>query len=112
MPIEPRPRESDAFVAFNPGVEICAELLVVAEDEGANLLGYTPPAWMSACTPDRFWLLAHATGATTMRDLVQMARAYGIGRVYIIDDHLPNPWDGLPTYRNEEVAAIAGEAKR
>ncbi len=89
-----------------------AELLVVAEDEGANLLGYTPPAWMSAYTPDRFWLLAHDTGSTTMRDLVQMARTYGIGRVYITDDHLPNPWDGLPTYWNEEVAAIADETRR
>jgi hypothetical protein len=102
--------DGDAFVAFNPGVESCeahleaADLLVVAEDEGADLLGYTAPAWAAAYDPDRFWLLAHSADDATMSALLDVAREQGVGNVYVTDDALPNPWDGLPTYWDEEVA--------
>ena len=48
-----------------------ADLLVVAEDEGADLAGWTAPAWAASYSPDRFWLLAHTADAAQMTALLR-----------------------------------------
>ena len=104
--------DGDAFVAYNPGVASCegflgaADLLVVAEDEGADLAGWTAPAWTASYSPDRFWLLAHTADAAQMTALLATARAQNVGWIYVTDDVLANPWDALPSYWEAERAGV------
>jgi len=106
--------DGDAFVAYNPGVASCegflgaADLLVLAEDEGADLAEWTAPAWAASYSPDRFWLLAHTSDEAQMLTLTTTARAQNVGWIYVTDDVLDNPWDALPSYWSVERATIEG----
>ena len=80
-----------------------ADVLVVAEDEGSDLLSWTGPDWILDHDPSQFWLLGHGADQATMQALFDIARTEGVGNIYVTDDVLPNPWDGLPTYWDDEV---------
>ena len=107
--------DGDAFIAYNPGVITCADyldaadVLVVAEDQLGYLHNFEAAEWMAAYDPGRFWLLAHDTGASVLGDTLQWVRDNGIGWVYLTNDRMPNPWDALPSYWDEEVAAVSAD---
>jgi hypothetical protein len=43
-----------------------------------------------------------------MAAAVSLARERHVANVYVTDDSLPNPWDTLPPYMDQEVALLAG----
>lgn len=105
----------DAFVVLNPGLVSCegyldrADVLVVAEDAGSVLVDWEPAAWMSAYGPERFAILAHDVRSESYEAALQLALDGGAGWVYVTDDTLPNPWDEVPAFWDDQVAATAGE---
>lgn len=107
--------DGDAFIAYNPGVITCADyldaadVLVVAEDQLGNLHNFEAADWMADVDPGRFWLLAHDTSASVLGDALQWVRDNGIGWVYLTNDRMPNPWDALPSYWDEEVGAVSAD---
>lgn len=51
---------------------------------------------------------AHAgvADARAVQNLIVLAASRNVDYVYITDDELPNPWDTLPAYWNDEIAAV------
>ena len=101
-----------ALVALNPGVPPdeeyvgLADLLVQFEGPWSTYASWTPPAWQSRYPRDRFWHVVYGTPACSLRSaLCRAARSAGV--VYVTDRVMTNPWDGLPSYWEEEVEVVA-----
>ena len=101
------------LVVTNPGTA-CAEAYLArpATDvaclfEGAVGFGeWAPPAWAGKHGAGRVATLAYKVGdAGLMRKYVAGAARKGVGLVYVTDAAGANPWDRLPAYWDEEVAA-------
>lgn len=101
-------------VVLNPGTGAivdyltrpCGETQVVFENTWA-LVTTPPPPWVATLPPDRSASLVYAVpDAATMRSTVALIAQRGEGLVYVTDDSLPNPWDTLPPYWDEEVAVV------
>jgi hypothetical protein len=88
-----------------------ADALVTFEDTAANYATYTPAPWTSGYSADHFGNIVHTepTAAGMLTDL-QLAMQRNAGLVYVTDRTLPNPYDQLPSYWDQEVAAIKSSA--
>jgi hypothetical protein len=91
-------------VALNPGAttQECymSEADVVVNFEGSydSYLRWAPAGWERLYPATRFWHLVHDTRTeAAMHDAVRLSEARGAGWIYVTPDHLPNPWDALPT---------------
>ncbi len=100
-------------VTGNPGTLCAPEYVTVAGldriltfEDGAGYLGWEPDPWMLAQPPGRFASLLHSSGSVAMRAALAHAADRNVGAIYVTDDVLPNPWDALPSYWEEEVAVI------
>jgi hypothetical protein len=87
-----------------------AEKLVIFEGSIANYADFKPlvtAPWVANYPSERFAniVYAAASNADRSRALDKAARSHA-GSVYITHGSLPNPYDGLPHYWVEEVAAI------
>ena len=100
-------------VVGNPGtnteeayrIRNTADVLMIFE--GSNYTNFAPAAWTQKYLPYQFaHLLYGITSANAMQTNLNLAVTRRAGYIYITDDVLPNPWDRLPTYWAEEVAAI------
>jgi hypothetical protein len=107
------------LVVSNPGT-VCAEAYLArpAADmaclfEGSKgLADFTPPPWAAKYPARRFAALAYKVeNAAQMRQLFRTARAKGIGQLYVTDAAGANPWERLPSYWGDEVAAAAASAR-
>ena len=96
-----------AFVALNPGTDTCvsyldfADLLLTFESDAPDYAGHTsamPP------DPDHTWHLVYGTG--DWAGVLDHAAELDAGYVYVTDDVLPNPWDTLPTWLEDEAAYV------
>jgi len=88
-----------------------ATLLVIFEDEATHWESYTPDSWVAGYPASRFSMLAHnAATAADMRAAIDLAVQRNIGFVYVTDDVLPNPWDTLPTYWQDELDYLEAQA--
>ena len=84
-----------------------ADTLVTFERGTGSYLGAATEPWMTTADPSRqAHLHYNVADASQMRTLVSEAVARRAGYLYITDDGAPNPWDRLPTYWNEELAAV------
>jgi serine/threonine protein kinase len=103
-----------SLVVTNPGTTCAEDYLarpaadVVCVVEAAKGFGaYAAPAWAARYRPERFAaLLCETEPAERMQKNIQEMSAKRIGYCYITDARLPNPWDRLPGYWQEEVAAV------
>jgi hypothetical protein len=88
-----------------------ADALVTFEDTAGAYAGYTPASWANGYSANHFADIIHTqpTAAGMLADL-QLAQQRHAGLVYVTDDTLPNPYDTLPSYWDQEVAAIAASA--
>jgi spherulation-specific family 4 protein len=85
-----------------------ADVLTVFEDDGANYPAYTPSSWNFNHDRSHFGhLIYNVATAAAMQSDIDLAAARNARYVYVTDDNLPNPWDTLPSYWNQEVAKIA-----
>jgi hypothetical protein len=89
------------------GYTNAADVLVTFENQtGYNT--YTPDSWTNNYAANRFaHLLYNVASASEMQANLALAASRNVGYLYITDDSGANPWDTLPSYWNEEVAAIS-----
>ncbi|MDE3202819.1 MAG: spherulation-specific family 4 protein, partial [Acidobacteriota bacterium] len=102
-------------VVLNPGTGTArpymADADIVCDFEGteASYAAATPPAWTAAYAPSRFWNIVYASaGVTPMRNDVALARARGVGNVFITTLAGANPYDAMPPggLWEAEIAAL------
>lgn len=83
-----------------------ADTTVIFED-GSGWPGYAPDDYMTNYPASSFAALVYAEpDPAAMRGDILKAVQRGIGFIYITDDTLPNPWDTLPAYWEDEVNYI------
>jgi hypothetical protein len=69
---------------------------------------YVPPDWAARLEPAQVAVLLYDVPRDAWkRALAELARKRA-GYVYVTDASGANPWDRLPSYWDEEVAAVAG----
>lgn len=109
-----RGKVRNAFIVTNPGIP-CDEAYfaknvadTICVIESANGLDqFVPPAWFAKYPAEKFYGLAYRIGKPNgMRTSIAAARKKRLGYLYITDDKLPNPWDTLPGYWQEELKAV------
>jgi hypothetical protein len=84
-----------------------ADVLVTFEGTAVTYAGYTPAPWTSQYAADHFANIVYnePTAAGMAADL-QLAQQRNVGQVYVTDGNLPNPYDHLPSYWDQEVQAL------
>jgi hypothetical protein len=104
-----------AIVVGNPGdntpqtYEQVADQLVLFED-GAGYDTYAPPPWQALFPASHFANIAYNIPAVaTMQNDVMLAVSRHTGWIYVSDGRLPDPYQALPTYWTDLVAAVASE---
>lgn len=104
----------NGIVASNPGVPCDAGYVGVARADVISIFehhdGYdkfAPPDGWSDDERRHGAVLPYDTRSTEqMRERLRRAREQGLGYFYATDDNGANPWDRLPTYWDDEVAAV------
>lgn len=99
----------------NPGVPCAREYMAGRDAPTACLFEhekgfdeYRMPVWTAPLPRDRFAVLLY-----NMPSAAEMRKEFGasvqkrFGYVYITNRKMPNPWDGLPSYWDDVVAAAA-----
>ncbi|WP_414448402.1 spherulation-specific family 4 protein [Burkholderia sp. 22PA0099] len=102
-------------VVNNPGTNIpeiyaslpVADRFVVYEDKQTNYAKYKAAAWQANYAASRFIHIVYNATATQMSSALQFAVTNGAGGVYMTSLKLPNPYNGLPTYWDQEVSGVA-----
>lgn len=80
-----------------------ADVVVVFEDSWDNYQPWEPPAWATNATASgRTAHLVHGAPTAALEATCHLAAARHAGLVYVTDDLMPNPWDTLPSSRNNE----------
>lgn len=65
------------------------------------------PGWMRGPTAARWWHLVYdVPDRAGLDEALAIASSTGADAVYVTDRSLPNPWDRLPPYFADEVAAV------
>jgi len=85
-----------------------ADTLVTYENRAALYQGTPPASWVTDYSANHFAnvLYDEPTSQAMMAD-VALAAQRNVGYVYVTDQTLPNPYAQLPSYWDQEVAAIA-----
>ena len=84
-----------------------ADRLMVFEGFGSTYPTYTPSSWNFDYDSSQFVHLVHAETSGDLQTDLNLAVTRNAGGIYVTGDMLPNPWDTLPTYWNNEVSAVA-----
>lgn len=102
------------LVLTNPGT-ICdrvyaarptSDVISLFENE-RGIDEFQPPAWAGRFPGSRFCVQAHAVASVDdMKHAIDRAARLKVGYVFITDDVLPNPYDRLPSYWDDEVDAV------
>lgn len=104
-----------SLVVTNPGTT-CDEQFIARPAADAVCLFEGPkpygagelPGWRGKYAANRAVVLSYKIdGADTMQKLIEFATREKLGFVYVTDADGANPWDRLPSYWDEEVAAVA-----
>ncbi len=103
------------FVVGNPGAAAAtgwqlgtpvADNVVVFEGSLDSYQEWSPPAWTTTADPSRISHLVHgAVASDGLSSACAAARERNAGLAYVTDDLMPNPWDTLPTYWQEQPSA-------
>ncbi|HET6149720.1 MAG TPA: spherulation-specific family 4 protein [Polyangia bacterium] len=106
-----RTRDAQAFVAL--GTRYCptyiyfSDLIVLFSAQREAYDAFQPAEWMPSRSPERFAHLVIGVPGEAMEATVRRARALGAGWIYVTDDDLPNPWDQLPSYFEQELRVMS-----
>src|SRR5439155_22759257 len=68
--------------------------------------GLGPPFWWTSFPSSRIVNLVHSAPESDLTADINKVIQLNAGSVFITDKTLPNPYDQLPSYWNQEVAAI------
>jgi hypothetical protein len=94
-------------------LEIDGRPTVCLFENKTGIDAYRPPPWQTRFPARQIAVLLYdvRTAETMQRSLGEMLRKQA-GYVYVTDDSGANPWDRLPSYWEQEVAAVAAENRR
>ncbi len=80
------------------------------ESDNADYPGYSPSPWNLSYDAGHFANLVYdVPTAAAMQADINQAVADHAGNAFVTDDTLPNPYDTLPSYWDQEVAAIKAQ---
>ena len=105
----------DSTVVINPGTTVnegytnVADIISIFEGNSNAYSSFQFPQWIYQYPSTRFLHLVYAVPDTaTMKTVLERARLFNAGYVYVTDDVLSpgHPWDTLPSYWSEEIAEI------
>ncbi len=115
-----RKRINNATIVSNPGTICAPEYLTIAGEPTICLFenktgidAYRPPSWRTKFRARQMAAVLYDVPTVeamkrSLREMVQKRTGY----VYVTDDAGPNPWVRLPSYWDDEVAAVAAENQR
>lgn len=83
----------------------CADTVCLFEDS-TSFLAWTPDPWTAGRPRREVYVLPHTVGAAAWPAVLAHAHANRVGWIYTTDDDLPNPWDTLPPWFEDFVAAV------
>jgi hypothetical protein len=115
-----RSRITNARIVSNPGTTCAPEYLTIAGaptvclfENKSGIDAYRPLPWQMNFHPGQMAVVLYdvRTAEAMKRSLREMVRKRA-GFVYVTDDSGGNPWDRLPSYWDEEVAAVAAANRR
>ena len=89
----------------DPAYSEVADVLVVFEGPWSVYRTVEMPPWVHDAPSSSFWHLVHTAPATALEAALARARSLNAATVYVTDRQMPNPWDGLPSYWEQELAA-------
>jgi hypothetical protein len=101
---------SNVYVAI--GTRYCptfitfSDLMVEFAETWPMYQAYVPPSWMPGGSPGRFAHFVSEVPGSEASHALSMAVGFGAGWVYTTDGMLPNPWGSLPSYYDQELAAL------
>jgi hypothetical protein len=102
--------DSSAYLAigtrFCPTFITFSDLMVEFAETYSTYQSYTTPSWMPSGSPERFCHFISEVPDNEASHVLSMAVGFGAGWVFTTDGVLPNPWGALPSYYDQEVAAI------
>jgi hypothetical protein len=102
--------DSNAYVAigtrFCPTYITFADLMVEFAETWSMYQGYTSPSWMPGHSANRFIHFVSEVPDGEAAHALSMAIGFGAGWIFTTDGTLPNPWGALPSYYDQEVAAL------
>lgn len=102
--------DSKAYLAI--GTKFCptyitfADLMVEFAETWSSYQSYTSPSWMPGNSPERFCHFVSEVPDGEAAHALSMAIGFGAGWIFTTDGTLPNPWGALPSYYDQEVAAL------
>lgn len=103
-------QDSQAYLAI--GTKFCptyitfADFMVEFAETWPMYQGYTSPSWMPGHSASRFVHFVSEVPDSEASQALSMAIGFGAGWVFTTDGTLPNPWGALPSYYDQEVAAL------
>jgi len=103
--------ESGGSTVLNPGIVPpsaygeCADAIVVFEGTASVYLTH---GWRTSMhqIPVATWHLVYDAPPAIVADVLRLAGLRGASGIYVTDRGLPNPWDTLPSYWEDEVNMI------
>jgi hypothetical protein len=105
-----RSRSSSAYVAigthFCPTFITFSDLMVEFAETYSMYQAYASPSWMPAGSPERFCHFVSEVPEADASAVLSRAIRLGAGWVFATDGMAPNPWSALPSYYDQEVAAL------
>lgn len=103
-------------VILNPGspleqsffLQPTGDVAIIFENTSQQWQNYPHDAAFHTFSAEHFAVLLYAVpDSASMRAHIDLAVSRNIGYIFLTDDVLPNPWDSLPHYWEEEVAYLA-----
>jgi Spherulation-specific family 4 len=102
--------DSKAYLAI--GTRYCptfitfSDLMVEFAETYSMYQGYASPSWMPGNSPERFCHFVSEVPGAAAASVLSRAIRLGAGWVFTTDGTAPNPWGALPSYYDQEVAAL------
>ena len=86
-------------------------MVVIFEGGDAALASLVLPDWLRRLEArSKAYLVYGVSTSRSMRAALRRAHHDCVGNVYVTDDQLPNPWDTLPAYFDEETRHLHSRA--
>jgi hypothetical protein len=98
-------------VVLNTGTQcleehaVMADYVMCSEGDLATYKARVPRGW-EQLHASKLWHCVHSVPVAELAAVVALAKARAAGLLYVTDDVMPNPYDRLPVYWAELVAAI------
>ena len=102
------------FVAFNHGTNApeiylsLADVNMIFQGTYLDWVSYNTDTYVANYSSSHFGSLVYSTGEVAdMQNAIDLALDRNIGFSFVTDDTLSNPWDGFPSYWDDEVNYMA-----